>query len=87
MPIGGRVTVLTHAAPINVYLSMMLGLSADMFFLPIPAALNIVQFSAGRYTLQALNESGHLATALAGLELQLELSQASVRNGSPLPVQ
>ena len=60
-----RVIVVTHAAVINAYLSMLLSIPADFFFAPEHTSLSIVRWRDGQYALRCLNDSSHLSSAFA----------------------
>jgi probable phosphoglycerate mutase len=55
-----RVVVVTHAGPINAYLSMILGIERDMFFLPEYASISSVRILHDLYSVQNLNDASHL---------------------------
>jgi probable phosphoglycerate mutase len=63
----GRVIVVAHGGVINAYLSMVLDIPRDMFFLPGHASISTVLVHGGLYAVQRLNDAGHLPAAMATL--------------------
>ncbi len=61
---GHRVIVVTHGTVINAYLSMILDIPRDMFFLPAYASVSSVRSAGDLYALRALNDVSHLQTAV-----------------------
>jgi broad specificity phosphatase PhoE len=57
---GERVVVVTHGGVINAYLSMLLDIPRDMFFLPEPASISVVRSLRDLTTVQRLNDFAHL---------------------------
>jgi broad specificity phosphatase PhoE len=57
---GERVVLVTHAGVINAYLSNVLGIQRDMFFLPEHASITIVRALRDLYAVQSLNDFSHL---------------------------
>lgn len=57
---GERVVLVTHEAVVNVYLSMVLGICRDMFFLPAHASMSVVRVHRDLYGVQNLNDCSHL---------------------------
>lgn len=60
---GQRVMVVCHGGVINAYLSMVLDIPRDMFFLPEHTSLSIVRVLKGTYALQTINDFAHLLPA------------------------
>lgn len=61
---GERVVVVCHGGVINVYLSMLLGIQRDMFFMPAHASVSTLRSSGDLYAVVQLNDVAHLAPAL-----------------------
>lgn len=57
---GQRVAIVTHGGVINAFLSMLLDIPRDMFFLPDHASLSIVRHARGLYGVRSLNDAAHL---------------------------
>lgn len=57
---GQRVVVVTHAGAINAYLSMILGIERDMFFLPEHTSITAVRILNDLHAVQNLNDFSHL---------------------------
>jgi len=57
---GERVVVVTHGGVINAYLSMLLDIPRDMFFLPEHASISVVRSLRDLTTVQRLNDFAHL---------------------------
>ncbi len=57
---GQRIAVVTHEAVVNAYLSMVLGVDRDMFFLPHHASMSTVRILRDLYGVQNLNDCSHL---------------------------
>jgi broad specificity phosphatase PhoE len=57
---GGRVLVVTHAGVINAYLSMILDIPRDMFFLPEHASISVLRVLREFHAVQNLNDYSHL---------------------------
>jgi probable phosphoglycerate mutase len=55
-----RVVVVTHGGVINAYLSMLLDIPRDMFFLPEHTSLSVVRNLRDMTTVQRLNDFAHL---------------------------
>jgi probable phosphoglycerate mutase len=64
-----RIVAVTHAAVINAYLSMVLDVPRDFFFLPGHASISGVRAAGGLYAVQALNDTAHLRRQLVGSRL------------------
>lgn len=62
---GQRVVVVTHAGVINAYLSTLLDIPRDMFFLPEHASLSVVRVLGDQPAVQRLNDSAHLLSTFA----------------------
>lgn len=58
-----RVVVVTHAGVINAYLSMILDIGRDMFFLPEHTSLSVVRVLGDLYAVQNLNDYAHLSAS------------------------
>ncbi|HWC30693.1 MAG TPA: histidine phosphatase family protein [Dehalococcoidia bacterium] len=56
-----RVVVVTHSSVINAYLSMLLGVSRDLFFAPDHASISAVRHQNDTYALRYLNDTSHLS--------------------------
>jgi 2,3-bisphosphoglycerate-dependent phosphoglycerate mutase len=56
-----HLVVVCHGGVINAYLASLLGITADMFFMPAHTALSRVRHGEGRHALTSLNETHHLA--------------------------
>jgi probable phosphoglycerate mutase len=56
----GNVVLVVHGGVINAYLSHVLGVDRDMFFLPENASINSIAVDAGRRTVWFLNDVRHL---------------------------
>ena len=58
---GQTVAVVCHGGVINAYLAQLLGIDADMFFLPAHASVSVVRASLdGRRLVESLNDRHHL---------------------------
>jgi len=55
-----RVAVVTHAGVINAYLSMLLDVPRDMFFLPGHASISVVRSLPDLTSVECLNDFAHL---------------------------
>lgn len=62
--LGRRVVIVAHGGVINAYLSMILGIQRDMFFLPSHTSLSTVRVRDDLYAVLRLNDVAHLAPAL-----------------------
>jgi probable phosphoglycerate mutase len=62
--IGRRIIVVAHGGVINAYLSMILGIERDMFFLPAHTSVSTVRVREGLYAVLKLNDVAHLSPAL-----------------------
>jgi len=58
---GKRIVVVTHRGVINAYLSMVLDIGRDMFFLPEYASISVLRFHGDLHAVQNLNDVAHLA--------------------------
>ena len=58
---ASRIAIVTHAAVINAYLSMLLSIPADQFFAPEHTSVAVVRWRDGRYALRCLNDLSHLS--------------------------
>ena len=56
-----RVVIVTHGSVINAYLSMLLGIPADLFFAPEHTSVSAVRWRDGRYAVRCLNDLSHLS--------------------------
>jgi len=61
---GQRVVVVAHGGVINAYLSMVLGIQRDMFFLPSHTSLTSVRVLRDLYAVRSLNDATHLPGSL-----------------------
>jgi 2,3-bisphosphoglycerate-dependent phosphoglycerate mutase len=57
---GERVVLVTHAGVINAYLSMVLDIPRDMFFLPEHASISVLRVLRDLYAVHKLNDYSHL---------------------------
>jgi probable phosphoglycerate mutase len=57
---GERVVLITHAGVINAYVSMILGIPRDMFFLPEHASISVLRVLRDLYAVHNLNDYSHL---------------------------
>jgi broad specificity phosphatase PhoE len=58
---GQAIAVVCHGGVINAYLAQLLGIGADMFFLPAHASVSVVRASLdGRRVVESLNDRHHL---------------------------
>ena len=57
---GERVVLVTHAGVINAYLSMVLDIQRDMFFLPEHASISVLRVLRDLYAVRNLNDYSHL---------------------------
>ena len=57
---GQRVVLVTHAGVINAYLSMVLDIPRDMFFLPEHASISVLRVLHDLYAVQNMNDFSHL---------------------------
>jgi probable phosphoglycerate mutase len=55
-----RVVVVTHGGVINAYLSMLLDIPRDMFFLPEHTSLSVIRNLRDMTSVQRLNDFAHL---------------------------
>ena len=62
---GERIVLVTHKAIVNAYLSMVLGIGRDMFFLPQHTSLSVVRVLRDLYGVQNLNDYSHLLPTFA----------------------
>ncbi|MDO8615184.1 MAG: histidine phosphatase family protein [Dehalococcoidia bacterium] len=60
---GKTVVVVTHQGVINAYLSMILDIPRDVFFLPDYTSLSVVRILSDRYGVRHLNDTAHLLPA------------------------
>jgi len=61
---GQRVAIVAHGGVINAYLSMVLDIPRDMFFLPAHSSLSTLRVREDLYALTHLNDVSHLSPAL-----------------------
>jgi broad specificity phosphatase PhoE len=57
---GGRVVLVTHAGVINAYLSTVLDIPRDMFFLPEHASISVLRVLRDLYAVHNINDYSHL---------------------------
>jgi probable phosphoglycerate mutase len=57
---GQRVVLVTHAGVINAYLSMVLDIQRDMFFLPEHASISVLRVLRDLWAVQNINDFSHL---------------------------
>lgn len=57
---GQRVAVVTHGGVINAYLSMLLEIPKDMFFMPEHASMTVVRALGDLSSVQRINDFAHL---------------------------
>jgi broad specificity phosphatase PhoE len=57
---GGRAVVVADATVINAYLTMVLGIERDMFFMPIHTSVSCLRVFRDLYALQQVNDCSHL---------------------------
>ena len=62
---GQRLAVVTHGGVINAYLSMVLDVPRDMFFLAENTSISVVRAVGGFYSIGYLNDASHLQPAFA----------------------
>jgi len=62
---GQRVALITHEAVVNAYLSMVLDIRRDMFFLPAHGSISAVRVLHDLYGVQNLNDCSHLMQTFA----------------------
>jgi broad specificity phosphatase PhoE len=61
---GERVIIVCHGGVINAYLSMLLGIQRDVFFMPAHASVSTLRSSGDLYAVVQLNDVAHLSSAL-----------------------
>ena len=61
---GQRVVVVAHGGVINAYLSMVLGIERDMFFLPSHTSITSLRVLRDLYAVRSLNDATHLPASL-----------------------
>jgi probable phosphoglycerate mutase len=61
---GERVALVVHGGVINAYLSMVLGIAHDMFFLPAHASVSMLLVHGDLYAVASLNDVSHVPPAL-----------------------
>jgi broad specificity phosphatase PhoE len=61
---GQRVAIVCHGGVINAYLSMLLGIQRDVFFMPAHASISTLRSSGDLYAVVQLNDTAHLSSAL-----------------------
>jgi len=61
---GERVVIVCHSGVINAYLSMLLGIQRDVFFMPAHASVSTLRSSGDLYAVVQLNDTAHLPSAL-----------------------
>ncbi len=57
---GQRIVLVTHEAVMNAYLSMVLGVDRDMFFMPQHTSISTVRVLRDMFGVQNLNDCSHL---------------------------
>jgi probable phosphoglycerate mutase len=62
--LGRRIIIVAHGGVINAYLSMILGIERDMFFLPAHTSVSTVRVREDLYAVLKLNDVAHLTPAL-----------------------
>lgn len=62
---GERVVLVTHEAVMNAYLSMVLGIERDMFYMPQHASISTVRLLRDTYGVKNLNDCSHLMRTFA----------------------
>jgi len=62
---GQTVVVVTHRGVINAYLSMVLDIGRDMFFLPEHSSISHLRIHQDLYALQNINDVAHLMTTFS----------------------
>lgn len=62
---GERILLVTHEAVMNAYLSMVLGVERDMFYMPQHTSISTVRVLRDLYGVQNLNDSSHLMRTFA----------------------
>lgn len=62
---GQTVVVVTHLGVINAYLSMVLDIGRDMFFLPEHTSISDLRIHEDLYALQNINDVAHLLTTFS----------------------
>lgn len=62
---GERIVIVAHGGVINAYLSMVLGIERDMFFLPTHTSVSSVRVLRDLYAVRSLNDATHLPRSLA----------------------
>jgi probable phosphoglycerate mutase len=63
---GQRVAVVCHAAVIQTYISMVLGIERDFVFYPFNASIASIRAKDDRRVIWRLNDVAHLADMPAG---------------------
>jgi broad specificity phosphatase PhoE len=61
---GRSVVVVAHGGVINAYLSMILGIQRDMFFLPSHTSISTIRVRDDIYAVLKLNDVAHLSPSL-----------------------
>jgi len=62
---GERIVLVTHDSVINTYLTMILSIERDMFFMPRHASLSVVRVLRDLYGVQNINDCSHLMKTFA----------------------
>jgi broad specificity phosphatase PhoE len=62
---GQRIVLVTHEAVMNAYVSMVLGIERDMFYLPQHTSMSTVRVLRDLYGVQNLNDCSHLMKTFA----------------------
>jgi broad specificity phosphatase PhoE len=62
---GESVLIVAHGGVINAYLSMVLAIQRDMFFLPTHTSISSVRVLRDLYSVRSLNDATHLPRSLA----------------------
>jgi probable phosphoglycerate mutase len=63
---GQTVAIVTHACVINAYLSMVLDIPRDVFFVPSPASVSAVRIKGDAYAVRYLNSERPACPRMAG---------------------
>jgi 2,3-bisphosphoglycerate-dependent phosphoglycerate mutase len=62
--LGRSIVVVAHGGVINAYLSMILGIERDMFFLPSHSSVSTVRVRDDLYAVLRINDVAHLSPSL-----------------------
>jgi broad specificity phosphatase PhoE len=61
---GERVAIVAHGGVINAYLSMVLGIQRDVFYLPNHASISSLRIHGDLYAVRSMNDAAHLPPEL-----------------------